>query len=201
MAELAGISVRTFAPLRRDRPARTQRPHHGGLPPLLPRRPATAAAHPVLPGTGFRPRHQRDLLTERITRHQAMVAAIDKELNARKLGLTLTPAERLKCWQCSASTHLMRVMRRVGVAATSSHLTQASRPGQVRAAEPHTVHRTSAAAPARPRPDSRRAPCDCAAHHLSPPTPYPLTATAIQRDRRPDTRHRFVRVWPARHAA
>ncbi len=40
-------------------------------------------------------RHQRDLLTERITRHQAMVAAIDKELNARTLGITLTPAERL----------------------------------------------------------------------------------------------------------
>lgn len=38
---------------------------------------------------------QRGLLTERIERHRAMVAAIDKELSARKLGLTLTPAERL----------------------------------------------------------------------------------------------------------
>ncbi|MGW5052610.1 MerR family transcriptional regulator [Actinokineospora sp. NPDC004072] len=41
-------------------------------------------------------RHQRDLLTERMARHEAMVAAIDKELNARKLGITLTPRERLE---------------------------------------------------------------------------------------------------------
>jgi MerR family transcriptional regulator, thiopeptide resistance regulator len=39
---------------------------------------------------------QRRLLTERITRQQAMVALIDKELNARKLGIVLTPAERLE---------------------------------------------------------------------------------------------------------
>jgi MerR family transcriptional regulator, thiopeptide resistance regulator len=39
---------------------------------------------------------QRDLLTGRITRHQAMVTAIDRELNARKLGLTLTAQERLE---------------------------------------------------------------------------------------------------------
>jgi MerR family transcriptional regulator, thiopeptide resistance regulator len=41
-------------------------------------------------------RHQRDLLTDRITRHQAMVTAIDRELNARTLGLTLTARERLE---------------------------------------------------------------------------------------------------------
>jgi MerR family transcriptional regulator, thiopeptide resistance regulator len=41
-------------------------------------------------------RHQRDLLTERVIRHQAMVAAIDRELNARKLGITLTARERLE---------------------------------------------------------------------------------------------------------
>ena len=40
-------------------------------------------------------REQRRLLAERIDRQRAMVAAIDKELSARKLGLTLTPAERL----------------------------------------------------------------------------------------------------------
>jgi DNA-binding transcriptional MerR regulator len=40
-------------------------------------------------------RHQRDLLTERVTRHQTMIETIDRELNARTLGLTLTPAERL----------------------------------------------------------------------------------------------------------
>ena len=39
---------------------------------------------------------QRRLLTERIARHQAMVALIDQELKARKLGLTLTPRERLE---------------------------------------------------------------------------------------------------------
>ena len=39
---------------------------------------------------------QRQLLTHRITRHQNMVALIDKELNARNLGITLTPVERLE---------------------------------------------------------------------------------------------------------
>lgn len=39
---------------------------------------------------------QRDLLGARIARHQAMVTTIDRELNARKLGLTLTPKERLE---------------------------------------------------------------------------------------------------------
>ena len=35
------------------------------------------------------------MLTERIARHQAMVAILDKELDARKLGIALTPEERL----------------------------------------------------------------------------------------------------------
>lgn len=39
---------------------------------------------------------QRRLLTERIERHRAMVAVIDKELMARELGLTITPEERLE---------------------------------------------------------------------------------------------------------
>jgi MerR family transcriptional regulator, thiopeptide resistance regulator len=39
---------------------------------------------------------QRDLLSGRIARHQAMITVIDRELNARKLGLTLTPKERLE---------------------------------------------------------------------------------------------------------
>ncbi|WP_433417613.1 MerR family transcriptional regulator [Microtetraspora malaysiensis] len=44
---------------------------------------------------------QRRLLTERIARHQAMVALIDKELNARTLGITLTPHERLEVFGSS----------------------------------------------------------------------------------------------------
>ncbi|AQZ62605.1 HTH-type transcriptional activator tipA [[Actinomadura] parvosata subsp. kistnae] len=41
-------------------------------------------------------REQRALLAARAERQRAMVAAIDKELNARKLGLSLTPQERLE---------------------------------------------------------------------------------------------------------
>ncbi|WP_084477825.1 MerR family transcriptional regulator [Nocardia jejuensis] len=41
-------------------------------------------------------RRQHDLLRERIARHRAMVALIDKELAARKAGIALTPAERLE---------------------------------------------------------------------------------------------------------
>ncbi|WP_067182140.1 MerR family transcriptional regulator [Microtetraspora niveoalba] len=44
---------------------------------------------------------QRRLLTERVARHQAMVALIDKELNARTLGITLTPQERLEVFGSS----------------------------------------------------------------------------------------------------
>lgn len=39
---------------------------------------------------------QRRLLTARMERHRAMLASIDRELNARSLGLTLTPKERLE---------------------------------------------------------------------------------------------------------
>ena len=41
-------------------------------------------------------RRQRQLLAARIARCQAMVAVIDKELSVRKLGITLTPQERLE---------------------------------------------------------------------------------------------------------
>jgi DNA-binding transcriptional MerR regulator len=41
-------------------------------------------------------RRQRQLLTARIARCQAMVAAIDKELSVRKVGVSLTPQERLE---------------------------------------------------------------------------------------------------------
>jgi DNA-binding transcriptional MerR regulator len=41
-------------------------------------------------------RRQRQLLADRIARCQAMVTAIDKELSARKLGISLTPQERLE---------------------------------------------------------------------------------------------------------
>jgi DNA-binding transcriptional MerR regulator len=41
-------------------------------------------------------RRQHELLTARIARCQAMVAVIDKELSVRKLGISLTPHERLE---------------------------------------------------------------------------------------------------------
>ena len=41
-------------------------------------------------------RRQRQLLAARIARCQAMVAVIDKELSVRKLGISLTPQERLE---------------------------------------------------------------------------------------------------------
>lgn len=41
-------------------------------------------------------RRQRQLLAARIARCQAMVAVIDKELSVRKLGISLTPRERLE---------------------------------------------------------------------------------------------------------
>jgi MerR family transcriptional regulator, thiopeptide resistance regulator len=43
-------------------------------------------------------RRQRQLLVARIERCQAMVAAIDKELFARKVGISLTPHERLEAF-------------------------------------------------------------------------------------------------------
>ena len=48
--------------------------------------------------------HQRQLLQQRIDRHQAMIAAIDTELAARQLGITLTPEERLEVF---GSTRLL----------------------------------------------------------------------------------------------
>jgi len=39
---------------------------------------------------------QRELLAARIARCQAMMAVIDKELSARKVGISLTPQERLE---------------------------------------------------------------------------------------------------------
>ncbi|MEV4799351.1 MerR family transcriptional regulator [Nonomuraea sp. NPDC049421] len=47
-------------------------------------------------GDADRLEEQRALLLQRIERQRAMVAAIDRELNARRLGLTLTPRERLE---------------------------------------------------------------------------------------------------------
>jgi MerR family transcriptional regulator, thiopeptide resistance regulator len=41
-------------------------------------------------------RRQRQLLAARIARCQAMVAAVDKELSVRKVGVCLTPSERLE---------------------------------------------------------------------------------------------------------
>ncbi|WP_433655659.1 MerR family transcriptional regulator [Nocardia sp. CA-128927] len=40
-------------------------------------------------------RRQRELLTAKTTRYQSMIALIDKELTARRIGITLTSAERL----------------------------------------------------------------------------------------------------------
>ncbi|MFL6126849.1 MerR family transcriptional regulator [Actinophytocola sp.] len=53
---------------------------------------------------------QRRLLVERIDRHQAMVAVLDRELAARELGLSLTPEERLEVF---GSTRLEDNARRV----------------------------------------------------------------------------------------
>jgi DNA-binding transcriptional MerR regulator len=44
-------------------------------------------------GTGAHLRRQRELLTERIGRLRAMVAAVDKELEAHTMGISLTPEE------------------------------------------------------------------------------------------------------------
>ena len=43
-------------------------------------------------------RRQRELLGERIARLQMMVAAIDKEMEARQMGYQLTPEERFEVW-------------------------------------------------------------------------------------------------------
>ncbi|MFI6042914.1 MerR family transcriptional regulator [Nocardia sp. NPDC051321] len=40
-------------------------------------------------------RRQHELLTAKTTRYQSMIASIDKELAARRIGITLTPTERL----------------------------------------------------------------------------------------------------------
>jgi DNA-binding transcriptional MerR regulator len=47
-------------------------------------------------GDGDHLQRQRELLTARIARCQAMVTVIDKELSARKMGIRLTPRERLE---------------------------------------------------------------------------------------------------------
>lgn len=58
----------------------------------------TIAAIAADPGStdGEHLRRQRQLLAARIARCQAMVAAIDKELSVRKVGVSLTPQERLE---------------------------------------------------------------------------------------------------------
>ncbi|WP_063002417.1 MerR family transcriptional regulator [Nocardia mikamii] len=54
----------------------------------------------VLNGSGLSDedhlRRQHELLSERISRHQAMIALIDREVAARKAGISLTPAERFE---------------------------------------------------------------------------------------------------------
>jgi len=44
-------------------------------------------------------RRQRQLLTGRIDRYRAMMATIDKELSARKMGIALTPEERMEVFR------------------------------------------------------------------------------------------------------
>ncbi|PZS26213.1 MAG: MerR family transcriptional regulator [Pseudonocardiales bacterium] len=50
------------------------------------------------PGNGAEDhlRRQHRLLREQISRHQAMVAAIEKEMEARQMGISLTPQEQLE---------------------------------------------------------------------------------------------------------
>jgi len=47
-------------------------------------------------GTGAHLRRQRELLTGRIGRLQTMVAAVDKELEAHTMGISLTPEEKFE---------------------------------------------------------------------------------------------------------
>ncbi len=47
-------------------------------------------------GTGAHLRRQRELLTDRITRLQAMIAAVDKELEAHTMGIQQTPEEKFE---------------------------------------------------------------------------------------------------------
>jgi len=47
-------------------------------------------------GTGAHLRRQRELLASRITRLQAMVAAVDKELEAHTMGISLSPEEKFE---------------------------------------------------------------------------------------------------------
>jgi DNA-binding transcriptional MerR regulator len=43
-------------------------------------------------------RRQRKLLEERVARLQLMIGAIDKEMEAKQMGIELTPEERLEVW-------------------------------------------------------------------------------------------------------
>ena len=56
---------------------------------------ATILADPAA-GPGAHLRRQRELLTERINRLTAMVAAVDKELEAHTMGISLTPEEKFE---------------------------------------------------------------------------------------------------------
>jgi DNA-binding transcriptional MerR regulator len=60
-------------------------------------------------------RRQRQLLTDRIVRCRAMVGAIDKELSVRKLGISLTPQERLEVFGSTLEHLADKAERRVGV--------------------------------------------------------------------------------------
>lgn len=55
---------------------------------------ATALADPTVDDEDHL-RRQRELLTAKTIRYQSMIALIDKELTARRIGITLTPTERL----------------------------------------------------------------------------------------------------------
>jgi DNA-binding transcriptional MerR regulator len=59
-------------------------------------------------------RRQRQLLAARIARCQAMAAVIDKELSVRKLGISLTPQERLEVFGGTLEDLADQAERRLG---------------------------------------------------------------------------------------
>jgi MerR family transcriptional regulator, thiopeptide resistance regulator len=111
VAELAGVSVhhydeigllapseRTAAGYRRYGPADLQR-----LQQILYYRELGFGLEEIAviladPGTGAEEhlRRQHRLLRDQISRHQAMVSAIEKEMEARQMGIALTPEEQLE---------------------------------------------------------------------------------------------------------
>jgi hypothetical protein len=109
LARLAGVTVRTLHHYRKDpaaprhsqaRGGPLQRGHKtcGGCQPVCAAR--LQGPGPSLRGVGGRRvlplRRQHRLLRDRLERTHAMVAAVEKEMEARQMGISLTPEERFE---------------------------------------------------------------------------------------------------------